>query len=328
MNTQKRLGLIRKLMEANRLSSVILSLKEDIFYYSGHKASEGNLLLVNNSGKPILFVSPLENDAEKARAEVVYLTKIDQLTKHIKGGLVGYDEHNLSANRFLLLHKHHIHLKKFSVLIKKPREVKYPEEIENIRHAIKISENVLKGLKFYGKTEIEVSNKIEADFKLSGASSAFDPIVANGTGSIHHPPENRRILRKNPTIIDFGARVNWYCSDITRSYPGTEKKWKVVWENVSSIQKEIIDFVRPGVTMEDIKKLYEKLMAKNKYKIYHSFGHGLGLEVHEQITGPLKEGMVITVEPGVYIKHLGGIRIEDTILVRKGKAEVMSKNVK
>ena len=135
------------------------------------------------------------------------------------------------------------------------------------------------------------------------------------------------IKKTRPTIVDFGARFNWYCCDITRTFAGTSKEWKTTKEAVKNIQEEIIDFVKPGVGMEDIKKLYEKLMGKHRYKIHHSFGHGIGLEVHEQITGKLKENMVITVEPGVY-KHSGGCRIEDTILVKKGKAEILTKSIK
>lgn len=325
---QKRLQLIRKIMSAQKIGSAMLSSREDIFYYTGYKASEGNLLLVKPSDRPALFASPLENDAEKVRGvQLIHFTKLEQLTKMLKGEAVGYDEFSLSANKFLNLHKNHIHLKKFSAFIKKPREIKDSDEIENIKQAIKISGKVLKGLKFYNKTEIDISNKIEANFKNLGAEKAFDTIVATGTGSIHHLPENRTIKKTKSTIIDFGARYNWYCSDITRSYPGTERKWKAVFENVENIQKQIIDSAKPGAAMDDLNKLYRKLMEKYKHKIYHSFGHGLGLEVHEQISGPLKEGMVITVEPGVYLKHFGGIRIEDDILVTKGKPIVLTRKV-
>ena len=328
MDIKKRVLAARKLLETNGLGCFLLSSREDIFYYSGYKASEGNFLIIDKKQKPSLFVSPLENDAEKIKGvDLVYLTSGDRLIKELKGKLVGFDESNLKSWTFLNLHRRHIRLKKSTKLIKLPREVKTEEEIENIKAAIKISRKILDRLKFYNKTEIEVANTIEAGFKINNSEAAFDTIVSNGSSSIHHLPENRSIKKTEPTIIDFGAKYNWYCCDITRSFPGSQKKWKLVWENVKNIQEQIIDNVKPGIKMEDLQNLYKKLMGKNRYKIYHSFGHGLGLEVHEQITGELKEGMIITVEPGVYLKHFGGIRIEDDVLVRKGKAFVLTEKI-
>ena len=116
---------------------------------------------------------------------------------------------------------------------------------------------------------------------------------------------------------------------MTRTYLGrSDRFWKAVWVNVSEMQQKIIEAVKPGVSMEEIQKLYESLAAKKGYKVCHSFGHGLGLDVHEQVTGRLSKGMVITVEPGVYLKHRGSVRIEDTILVRKGEPEILSKAIR
>lgn len=330
MGFQKRLLNLRKLMAIHRFDSMLVSSREDIFYYTGYKAPDGNVLIVHKSGAPALFVSPLENDAERVRgADLVYLKSIEQIAKNLKHGLAGYDEFSLSANRFLGLHKYHARLKKASSFIKKPREAKDEQEIENIKKAIKITKKVLEQARFYNKMEVDVANKIEAGFKLNGADKAFDTIVANGTASIHHIPDHTTIKNTKPTIFDLGARYNWYCCDVTRTYLGRSGKfWKAVWEDVSEMQQKIIEAVKPGISMEEIQKLYEKLAAEKKYKVYHSFGHGLGLDVHEQVTGKLKEGMVITVEPGVYLKHKGGVRIEDTILVRKGKPAILSKIIR
>ncbi len=329
MALQRRLGNLRKQMEMHRLDSVALSSKEDVFYYTGYKATEGNLLIIHNSGRPVLFVSPLENDAERIRGvELVYLKKIEDITKRLKNKTVGFDEFSLSSNRFINLHKHHIRLKKSGEIIKKPREVKGEEEIENIRKAIKITKKALEETEFYNKKEIEVANNIEAQFKLLGADKAFDTIVANGTASIHHMPGNTLIKKSKPTIFDLGARYDWYCCDVTRTYLGKSgKEWQKILEDVSKVQMEIIDKIEVGITMKDIEKIHEGLMKKNGYKTCHSFGHGLGLEVHEQITGKLKENMVITVEPGVYLKHKGGVRIEDTVLVKKGKPVILSESI-
>src|SRR3989338_4547685 len=331
MHCDSRLKSVKKIMENHRLDTLFITQKEDIFYYSGWKASEGNILVINRHQKPTLFVSPLEQDAQKLRSvHTIYLGKKEDLLKELRASKsVGYDEYNLSANRFTLLHKLPIKLRRASEIIKKPKEVKDSWELGQIRKAVSISKKVFEKStgKIYGKSERALANKIEAGFILHEAEKAFDTIVSCGSEGIHHQPSGNLIKKTRPTIVDFGARFNWYCCDITRTFAGTSKEWKTTKEAVKNIQEEIIDFVKPGVGMEDIKKLYEKLMTKHKYKIQYSFGHGIGLEVHEQITGKLKENMVITVEPGVY-KHSGGCRIEDTILVKKGKAEILTKSIK
>lgn len=329
MALPNRLSNLRKQMEINRLDSVLLSSREDIFYYTGHRASEGNLSIVNKSGKPILFVSPLENDAEKLRGiEFVYLNKLEDMIKRLKNKTVGFDEFNLSSNRFINLHKHHIKLKKSAEAIKKPREIKDQEEIEHIKKAVSVTKKVLGETGFYGKREMDVANQIEGAFKTLGADKSFDTIIANGTASIHHMPGNTIIKNNKPTIFDLGARWDWYCCDVTRTYLGKSgKDWNKIWEDVSEMQIEIIGKMEVGITMKELEEVHQKLMKEKGYKIHHSFGHGLGLEVHEQITGKLKENMVITVEPGVYLKHKGGVRIEDTVLVKKGKPIVLSKSI-
>ncbi len=328
MNLQGRQAALRKLMGVHRLDSLLVSSREDIFYYTGYKPPDGNLLIIGG-GKPILFVSPLENDAENVRnVELIYLKSIDQITKKLKNQLTGYDEFSLSANRFLNLHKHHVRLKKASEIIKKPRELKDAEEIEKIKKAITITKKVLEEIKFYSKKEVDVANKIEAGFRLHGADKAFDTIICNGSASIHHTPDNKVIRTGKPTIFDLGARWDWYCCDVTRTYLGKpDKKWHKVWEDVSEMQIEIIDRIQPGGSMKEMENLHRDLMKKKGYKIHHSFGHGIGLEVHEQITDKLKENMVITVEPGVYLKHKGGVRIEDTVLVGKRKPIILSKMI-
>ncbi len=330
MNISNRIKSIRNLMENHKLDALFLTQKEDIFYYSGWRANDGNILIINKHQKPTLIVSPLEQDAEKVKSvNLVYLKKKEDLLKELRTSKsVGYDEYSLSANKFSVLHKIPIRLRKASQLIKKPREIKDSWEIEQIRKAIFITKKVFEKetKKIYGKSERWLANNIEAGFILEGAERAFDTIVSSGSGVIHHQPTDNLIRKTRPTIVDFGAKFNWYCCDVTRTFSGTSKEWKKVKENVKSIQEEIIDFVKSGIEMDDIKKLYEKLMGKHKYKIQHSFGHGIGLEVHEQITGKLKKNMVITVEPGVY-KQSGGCRIEDTILVKRGKAEILSESI-
>ena len=125
----------------------------------------------------------------------------------------------------------------------------------------------------------------------------------------------------------MGVRYNGYCSDITRTFclrPDSKKK--KISENVSFIQQEIIDSIKEGLSFDYVEKIYENLMKKNSYSVFHSFGHGVGLSPHERPVKKdiLRNGMILTVEPGVYIKNLGGYRIEDMIVIKNGKAKVIS----
>ncbi len=329
MQLRNRLKSIKKIMQTHHIDALFITQREDVFYYTGWKANEGNILIVNNQQRPTLFVSPLEQDAEKLKfANLVYLKRKEDILKELKGlKSVGYDEYNLTANRFSLLHKLPIRLKKSSELIKKPRQIKDSWEIEQIKKAVSVTKNSLEKQKIYGKTEDTIAANIEARFRSQCALTAFDTIVSSGSGVIHHQPRKIVVKSGKPVIIDFGARFNWYCCDVTRTLVKGNKEWSKIKENTLSIQKQIIDEIEPGIEMADIRKQYEKLMGKYGYKIQHSFGHGIGLDVHEQITGKLKEGMVMTVEPGVY-KNNGGCRIEDTILVRKNGVEILTKQIK
>lgn len=239
---------------------------------------------------------------------------------------MGYDEHSLSAHRFSILSKR-AKLEPSSRLIKEPRVVKEPMEIKSIRKAVRITEKVLGGIELVGKSEAEVAADIDCGFRRLGAGNAFETIVAGGpnSGFIHYRPGGRRILSNDMVVVDLGARFNGYCADMTRTFcaePGSREK--EIHENILGVQGKLIDEVVAGADFKGIQKIYKGLMEKLGYKVYHSFGHGIGLSEHEGIGESFKESMVITVEPGAYIKGWGGCRIEDVVLVGKGKAKVLS----
>jgi len=190
---------------------------------------------------------------------------------------------------------------------------------------------VLERISIMGKTEFGLAREIENLMLSMGAHPSFPTIVASGKNSayVHYTPKNRPLGR--PAIIDLGARVNGYCSDITRSvYSRASKRQKGVYEDVKMIQEEIIENARDGSLFSELQKVYESCKKKKGYRIIHSFGHGVGLSVHERPGrgDVLKRGMVITVEPAVYLRGFGGMRIEDMILVRKGRPEILTKGVK
>ncbi len=204
------------------------------------------------------------------------------------------------------------------------------EEMRKIQKALAITKSVFKDMESpFGKTEKKVAKEIRKIIKSMGGGFSFKPIVASGRNTcfVHHKPDKRIVRKGKPLMLDIGARFRGYCSDITRMYiPKEDKKIRVLYRSVSGIQKKLIKELRPGIDFREINELYKKLMERKGYKLKHSIGHGLGLRIHERV-GRLETGMVITIEPGVYIKGFGGCRVEDMVLITRDGFSVLSKSI-
>lgn len=219
-------------------------------------------------------------------------------------------------------------------LIHEVRAVKNKKELANIIKAQRISEKVLQytvAKLRTGITEIEVENFIKKSFiKLGAPILSFSPIVAfgRGTGDIHHKPQKNKQnkLKKGDIImLDFGCTVNHYCSDMTRTFFWGQptSKQKKVYFDVLEAQKRALDKLGKGEkNAKVVDKIARNFLAK-KYKnnFKHGLGHGIGTVIHEwpnfkpRSEDVLPIGCVMTVEPGIYLKNWGGIRIEDMILI-------------
>ena len=227
-------------------------------------------------------------------------------------------------------------------LIHEVRAVKTKQELSYIIKAQRISERVLKDvlkkLKT-GVTEIEISNFIKKSFVKYGASIlAFPPIVSFGknTGNIHHFKPTKSKLKKGNTIMfDFGCTVNHYCSDMTRTYFWGEPslKQKKIYESVLKAMDLAMQKIKRGERRAKIIDKVARDFLKKKFKIKkslqntngfaHRLGHGVGTVIHEwpnfgpTSTDSLPTGSVMTIEPGLYFKGFGGVRIEDMVLITK-----------
>jgi Xaa-Pro aminopeptidase len=220
------------------------------------------------------------------------------------------------------------------------RSVKDSTEIELIRKAVRIADdafaNVLKTVDI-GQTEEEIGLNLEYSMRRSGASGgSFDFIVASGIRSAmpHGTASSKQIQPGEFLTMDFGAIYQGYCSDITRTvFLGEpEEKHREVYEIVLAAQLAGIKAVAPGRTGKEVDAVARKIIADAGYGDYfgHGLGHSVGLAIHE---GPnlnmreervLEPGMVITVEPGIYIPDWGGVRIEDIVLVTETGCEVLT----
>jgi Xaa-Pro dipeptidase len=220
------------------------------------------------------------------------------------------------------------------------RARKAPEEIAAIREAIRLSEAALAeamdGVSI-GMTEREIADRIDAALKAHGSDGpAFETLVQAGPNSaVPHGRVNQRPLGSNDfLLIDFGGTHQDYPADITRTFClGTSSdEMRVIYEAVLAANRAAIDAIRPGVSAGEIDRAARDVIDAAGYGEYfiHRTGHGLGLEVHELpqiapgVETPLETGNVFTVEPGIYVPGLGGVRIEDNVVVTDVGVEVLT----
>jgi Xaa-Pro aminopeptidase len=224
------------------------------------------------------------------------------------------------------------------------RMTKSPEEIDRIRKSVRVnSEAYARTLRRVrlGMRERDIAAELDYQMRLHGAEKpAFDTIVAAGARSAlpHAQPTSRRLEENDLLLIDMGACLDGYMSDMTRvAFLGIPtKRVRSLYDAVLEAQMAGIEAVRPGVTAAQVDEAARKVLKRHGLdrQFVHSTGHGLGLEIHE---GPrigkkdqtkLQAGMVITIEPGAYIDRFGGVRIEDTVLVTASGCEVLTPTTK
>jgi Xaa-Pro aminopeptidase len=221
------------------------------------------------------------------------------------------------------------------------RSVKSEYEIGLMKESASISIKALDSVEIAPRmSEVEVANRLEFKMRELGADgSSFPTIVASGMNSFnaHHIPSERRISEGDILLIDFGAKYKGYCSDITRTYfIGTPpSEFMERYEAVLNAQMRAMEYMRQGVAFERPDIEARKVLKEAGLLEYfvHSLGHGVGLEIHEDIRllvgrgGLMEEGMTVTDEPGIYIRGWGGIRIEDTVLVSKSKGIALTERL-
>lgn len=218
--------------------------------------------------------------------------------------------------------------------IQEIRAVKSTKEIRYITRAQRISEAVLQGVISRlkkGVTEISLARFIVFSFKRRGIKAlAFEPIVSFGknTAHIHHEPGNSRLKSGDLVMFDFGCTVNGYCSDMTRTYifGRPTAKQKKVYLSVLEAQNRALKALAKGEhRAKQVDAAARKFLHRrfNKKSFTHGLGHGIGTAIHEwpnfkpYSEDLLKPGEVMTVEPGIYLKGWGGVRIEDMVIIKK-----------
>jgi Xaa-Pro dipeptidase len=298
---------------------------ENFFYFTKAKGlHEGSVAIVTREGAKIIS-TPLEKEG------IFYHSK-EELKKILKdfldGKKVGFNGEALEYNYFIYLKKNlKANFIDISRKLKEVRVIKDKEEIKKIRMACLLTLKSIEKLNFYEKREKDIAFEIDCKINRE-AKNAFPTIVAFGknTSIPHHVPSNK--LFSNPVIIDCGAKYDDYCSDITRSF--YSQREKRVYEIVNEALNIAIDELKEGVKASELYKKVEKFFSGYKFKMIHGLGHSIGLNVHDGYSISkksnflFKENMVFAIEPAIYTKNFG-IRIEEDVLIKKSKAEVISR---
>ena len=262
-------------------------------------------------------------------------TLIEELAVQVKElGIqkLGFEKDDVTYSSYELYKKAiQADLVPLSGLVEKIRLIKTDEEISIIKAACRIADEAYEHIVTYikpGMTEIEVSNELEFFMRKRGAtSSSFDIIVASGVRSaLPHGVATDKVIEVGDFVtLDFGALYNGYISDTTRTVAIGEpsEQLKEIYQVVLDAELLALEKVKPGMTGREADAIARDYIVSKGYgeAFGHSLGHGIGLEVHE---GPglsfrsdivLEPGMVITIEPGIYLPNIGGVRIEDDALV-------------
>jgi Xaa-Pro dipeptidase len=266
------------------------------------------------------------------------------LLKLVKGKKIGINGSFLPTNTYKRLKNRYKPKKMVDVSgdLLKARMIKGEDEIRKIRKAAKITKGSMKSIQKYfkkGVTELQIAAQFDfLQMSLGASGPSFDTIVCFGKNAAlpHHSPDKTRLRKGDFVLIDAGAKVENYCSDITRTFifgsAGNEKQ-KEMLETVRKAQKEAISAIRPSKNGKEIHAIAENIInnaysGKFKGRFIHSLGHSLGLEVHDgpgfsRQSNKLKPGMVITAEPGIYITGFGGVRIEDDIVITQSGCKIL-----
>jgi Xaa-Pro aminopeptidase len=343
-----RYGLVQKELEV-----LIVSNPENRRYLSGFNGSAGWLIISSKHA----YLAVDFRYVEQAKKEAPDFNVV-----HVKGDIVswlpkfmldsgfkkvGFEGDYVSYALYERLSKtteeqgHRLEFIPSFGLVESIRAVKEPEEIKFIKESVELADAALdqaKSMLRPGMSEKEVAWALERFLREKGSEAVpFDIIVASGLNAAlpHAKPSEQLILKNVPVVIDLGARINGYCSDLTRTFiiGDGDKTFSKIYDIVLGAQLTALATIKAGMNGDQSDKLARTVIEEGKYKdnFGHGLGHGVGLETHESPRlGPgssdlLADGMVFTIEPGIYIAGWGGVRIEDTVIMENGNVKSLTR---
>jgi Xaa-Pro aminopeptidase len=350
MSSSARRDNLRSLIRDAELDALLVTNFTNVGYLSGFTGDDSYLLVTADSQVLISdqrYTIQLEEECPGLPLEIrgpgskMNEWTVDVLKKHGTARL-GVESDTMTVAQFNDLKEKlaGVELKPVSGLVEKLRLIKDEGEIAAIREAARLAERafaVVRASLRPARTEKEVAHEIEQQIRLfGGAGCSFPSIVAVGARAAlpHARPTEIRIGEADFVLIDWGARGRQYVSDLTRVLVTGKipPKLETVYGVVLRAQQQAIEAIRPGAVMQEVDAVARDIITEAGFgpQFGHGLGHGIGLEVHEaprlakNQTEQLQAGMVVTVEPGIYLHGWGGVRIEDDVLVTPGGHEVLT----
>lgn len=345
---QDRRGQIKEACNFLNADAFLVSSLVNVRYLSGFTGSNGLLLISGDNDFLFTDSRYIEQGREETCDQItVSLTSgfsaIEELSRLCSLTNVAFESDHLTYSEFTgmeKLLKPRVNLISSKGVVEKIRSVKDNDEVDLIRRAASLADDAVT-LAIQeskpGKSEFEIAWVIEKFLRENGADGvAFDTIVATGANSAkpHHRAGSTIIKAGDPLVIDMGALLNGYRSDITRTIlvEGEDEKFRCVYEVVLEAQITAIEAARQGVIAKELDLVAREVIANHGFgqNFSHGLGHGVGLDVHEMpMVVPssdhiLEEGMIFTVEPGIYLPGWGGVRIEDMVLLEEAEVSLLT----
>jgi Xaa-Pro aminopeptidase len=358
---EKRMNRLRKSLTDNNIDTLLVLVEENRRYLSGFTGEDtqfdetaGALFITD---KKLILATDSRNELQAANEAPLYeiicykkglVKELPNIINSLKTKRLGFESIRMSYMQYNKICKElsssnmDIELVEADDIMECLRIVKEQSEIEGLKKALIIAESAftdfIENIIKPGLTEKEGAWLLEKNMREAGADSlSFPIIVASGPNSAlpHAIPGNRNLHKGEPILFDWGARVNGYCSDISRTIVigSPDHRFKKIFKTVLDAQLKAIDAIRPGISSKAVDEVARNHIDSMgfKDKFGHGLGHGIGMAVHEppRISPSkdtlLESRMVFTVEPGIYIPGWGGVRLENMVVVNENGAEVLNK---
>lgn len=338
-------------MRAHQVDALVISNPRDVGYLIGLPGDDSYFIMT--SRKAVLLtdsryeelLAPVTQWAQMALRRGPMAGKLAEVVDGLKCKSVGLqaDHLTVSARKAIAKSVGARRCADTTGIMADIRKIKDDSEIRALRKAVSIAQEAVSATLAdlrVGQSELDLSARLKYEMEIRGATGpAFGPIVAacaNGSKPHYYPSARAKVRAGKPLLIDWGAIYRDYRSDLTRTWSvGTmSRKIREIYQIVLEAQLAAIDAIKPGAKCLAVDAAARSVIAKAGYgeTFGHGLGHGIGLDVHEMPSlGPrsgandtLEAGMVVTVEPGIYLPGVGGVRIEDDVLVTRTGHRVLS----
>jgi len=347
-NFMTRIQKVKKLLHKN-FDAILVSATANIIYltgFAGFSEHEREAYLLITKTKNYIFTDGRYTEVARKIKDFKlieissgrkFIDSLKEIVIKERINKMAIDENDIKVSEVLEIKKA-VKICSDENLIEELRKTKDRAEIENIKKACKLGDltfkNILTEIKA-GITEKDIAQAIEIFILKHGAQISFKPIVAFGTNSSspHHVSSNKKLKKNEIVLLDFGVKINSYCSDMTRAifFGKASLQQKKIYQTVLEAQTKAIQSLKSSTGSETDGIARNYIQNAGFPAIPHSLGHGIGLEVHEKPSlspnskNILTNNMVFSVEPGIYIPGFGGVRIEDLVLVTQKGPKIITR---